>query len=242
MKKVVNIFIIFFFAILSINGYALEIGPLVHEITTESKSNRTKITLRNNSSSYQLIDASVSRLVFEGADYDFNPATGNDLLVFPPAFKLEPGDSQSVMVIWGGAAQLSESLSYSIKFSAINEIDPSKKGAIGIEIHYNVIVHVSSSLQAADIAQVPIRGSKAADGLLFAVENRGSKYSKLSNFDLLLKNSRTNQDHHIPSQTVISEGFDIFIPANQTVDITIPYSSLPTLDIDQIILVEKVYE
>jgi len=231
-----------FFAVLSFDGYALEIGPLVHEVTTGNQGNRTKITLSNNSASPQFIDTTVTRLIFDGAGYDFLPAPGNELLVFPPAFKLDPGNSQSVMVLWGGASQISESQSYSVKFTAINEIHPSGGGAIGIEINYNVIVHVSSALLAADIAQIPIRASKAEDGLHFAVENRGSKYSKLSNYDLMLKNSHTNKKHRLPSRTIISTGIDTFNPANQTVDITIPYSSLPALDINQVILVEKAHD
>ncbi len=229
-------------AVLPFFCYSLELGPLVHEITTGNRNNRAKITLSNNATSQQFIDVSVNRLIFDGAGYGFQPVSDKELLVFPPAFRLDPGASQSVMVIWSGEVQLPASRSYSVKFTAINDSALTGKDAIGIEINYNVIVHVSSARLVADIALGPIRVSKSGDGVQFSVENRGSKYSKLSNFDLMLKSSHTNQDHRISARTIVSEGFDTFIPANHTVDITIPYASLPAQDIDQIVLVEKVNE
>lgn len=223
-------------------GYGLEIGPLVHEITTGSQGNRTKVTLTNNSSSQQFIDVNVNQLVFGEAGYGLESVSGKDLLVFPPAFKLAPGASQSVMVIWGGPPQLPESQSYNVKFSAINDTQLTVRDAIGIKINYNVIVHVSSFHQAADIVLIPILATKSGGVLRFAVKNRGSKYSKLSNFDLRLKNSRNHQEYLIPSRTIISEGLDTFLPANKTVIISIPHASLPALEIDQVILVEKAHE
>ncbi|KXF81113.1 fimbria/pilus periplasmic chaperone [Enterovibrio coralii] len=155
---------------------ALTISPTVLELSTDLKSS-AQIRLENTSLSPTPIEVAVRKLVFdENGNFNVENADDSDLMVFPPAAVLAPGGVQIFRLQWVGQPQLPQSESVFIRFTqpAIEELDESAGSALAVEIHYNALVHLSSSNQQP-LVTLDVDESGAA-----AISNRGNRYTFLS--------------------------------------------------------------
>ncbi|WP_330961079.1 fimbria/pilus periplasmic chaperone [Photobacterium sp. 53610] len=202
--------------------HALEVGPLVHEIQSDSPMRSSKVTVRNNSANTQLVDAQVMALNFDKSGFVAAPVNGDEIIVTPPAFKLEPGQIQSFMVVWAGGQSLKQSRSYSVQLSALSQKTGAQQNNISILINYNVIVHVSSTKHVANISTQPIHVSKSDNLVNFTVDNLGTKYTKLSNYNLRFKKNQSSKPYVLTGEQIAGSDYDVFIPAKQATEIHLP--------------------
>ncbi|MDO6708549.1 fimbria/pilus periplasmic chaperone [Photobacterium sp. 1_MG-2023] len=218
---------------------ALEVGPLVHEIQSDAAVRSTKVMVRNNSAATQLVDAQVMQLHFEPDGYSASPATRDDLIVMPPAFRIAPGRSQVLMLMWTGTAPLKTSQSYSVQLSAMNQDTENQRNHIAIQINYNVIVHVASGQHQERLQSTPISVRQTPNGIDFMVQNLGSKYTKLSHYDLSFSSPGQNQPEILTGDLIANSESDAFIPAGQTTEIHLPKALLSGRTFGQVTLKKR---
>ena len=217
---------------------ALEIGPLVHEIEVDSTRKSTKILVSNNSANEKLIDTEVLELKFNSEGYSVRSPEKEKIIVSPPAFKLAPGKTQTVLVVWVDDNDISNSSSYSVKFSLVENVNQHEDDVIKLAINYNVIIHVSKSAHQSFIKSSDIPIIKNKSTVVFSVINTGNKYTKLSDYNIRF-NSRDEGNTLLAGESIASEGYDVFIPANQSVDIILPSNLLPKTNFDTITLIKR---
>ncbi|KDM91065.1 fimbria/pilus periplasmic chaperone [Photobacterium galatheae] len=230
------IFIALLFSSVASVCQALEVGPLVHEIQSDSAMRSSKVTVKNNSANTQLVDAQVMALHFDKSGYTAAPVTGDEMIVTPPAFKIEPGHSQSLMVVWSGGEPLKQSRSYSVQLSAINQKTGETRNNIAILINYNVIVHVSSKKHTANIQSLPIQIHQSEHRIQFVVNNLGTKYTKLSHYNLEFRNQEKSEPYRLTGEQIANSEYDVFIPAKQATEIHLPKILFSDLQFDQVTL------
>lgn len=217
---------------------ALEIGPLVHEIEVDSTRKSTKILVNNNSANEKFIDTEVLELTFNSEGYSVRSPEKEKIIVSPPAFKLAPGKTQTVLVVWVDDNDISNSSSYSVKFSLVENVNQHEGDVIKLAINYNVIIHISNSSHQPFIMRNDIPIVKNDSTLNFSVINTGNKYTKLSDYDIRF-NSIHEENIVLKGESVASKGYDVFIPANQNVDIILPSNLLPKSSYNTVTLIKR---
>ncbi|PSU50180.1 hypothetical protein C9J12_05435 [Photobacterium frigidiphilum] len=219
---------------------ALEIGPLVHEIEVDSTRKSTKILVSNNSANEKLIDTEVLELTFNSEGYSVRSLEKEKIIVSPPAFKLAPGKTQTVLAVWVGDDDISNSSSYSVKFSLVENVNKHEDDVIKLAINYNVIIHVSKSSHQPFIMRNDIPIVENNSILNFSVINTGNKYTKLSDYDIRF-NRKHEENIVLTGESVASKGYDVFIPENQSIDIVLPSNLLPKSHYDTVTLIKRGY-
>ncbi|MBM6549903.1 fimbria/pilus periplasmic chaperone [Marinomonas ostreistagni] len=149
--------------ILCTKAMALTISPLVIEMNTDHRLT-SQLIVTNNSTQKLALEANVHQLSF-GADGAIHTSENPDknVLVFPPAVLLEPGQQQAFRVQWISQAPLKTSQSYFVRFSTANlkqdsgqvEFLPKRfSTGINVKLHYNALLHVYSSAQKPDVSVI----------------------------------------------------------------------------------------
>ncbi len=226
--------------LVSFYSYSLELGPLVQEINVDSSNASVKITIRNNSSRAKLIDTQVNKLHFTGLEYEAKLIGEDVLIVSPPAFKLEPGQTQTVVAVWVSKGELSQSQTYSIQFSSVNNKEKKSGDNIDLLINYNAIVHIYSSSNSPEVKSDTASIRNGDKATTFSLINFGDKYTKLSDYDTFFYGRGNSDGHVVTGSDITSQGYDVFLPAKQKISISLPSRILPKRDYNKIILIKRV--
>ena len=222
------------------HSFALEISPLTLELKSDSRPQYQQIFVRNPSNKTVPVEINLNQIVFDPA------STGNsfsllavendsELLVFPPALVLEPGEVKSVRVQWIGTHAVKQSVSYFVRFSQpslslpMSEDNSQENTQSGVKVfvHFNAVVHLSANDLLADLAVVEgsIEFNEQEHKLAFDVKNNGQRYSYLKPYHLAVVNS-DGSTTPLLNEAAFSQLGDIFFPPQMIKKVSIPYEKL----------------
>lgn len=237
-KKVQNIHRMFFLinAIASYNLNALEISPLSIELKTDTKPSYQQIIIRNTSNRTTPVEITLNKINFndysEKNQFTLSEQDGfTDLLVFPPALVLEPGSTQAIRVQWSSDTVLSESRSYFIRFSqpqlSQEQDNSSEPSGVKVFVHFNAVVHVSSTKLSSDLNVVPnsIEISKDGKQLNVSINNKGQSYHYLK-YEELFKLKDNEKDQVFLNAEQFDELGEIFFPPHTIRRLTFPLTNI----------------
>ncbi|WIH24310.1 fimbria/pilus periplasmic chaperone [Photobacterium damselae] len=166
-----------FFALFSSYVLGLEISPMVQEWNLSESQRNKMISLYNDSNQRVAIEVISSNI-----DQDKNDIN-HKLQVFPPAFLIEPGKRQNVMLVWSDNSVLQSSQSYFVSFIQHPTAKDSDAG-IQIRIRYNAVVHITSNNLLDSVNVVSVENTST--GLNAEIVNSGNKYARLEDYQMLL--------------------------------------------------------
>ncbi|MEZ8194097.1 fimbrial biogenesis chaperone [Vibrio cortegadensis] len=154
---------------------AVIISPTVLEIDSQS-SGQSQVIVSNNTTQITPIEASLRRLVFQGGgEFVAQDVIDSQLMVFPPAAMIKPGQSQVFRLQWIGDDSSAQSESYFLRFSQPSLVaTQGSQSGIAVQIHYNAIIHVFSPEQAPNVEMQVTNSGEAV------VKNSGNRYTYLS--------------------------------------------------------------
>ncbi len=228
---------VYFLGLLSIHAIALEISPLTVELKTDGKTSYQQIMVKNASNMIVPVDITLNEISFNqnNTKPSFSLALvedQNDLLVFPPALLLEPGETKAVRLQWNGQTQLPLSKSYFVRFSQPELVVPEVKqtlnqsddeNGVKIFVHFNAVVHISSvNLQPRlSVLSDTLIVDSTKNTLTVDIQNNGNRYQYLMPAQLL-KLNKLNGKYSRLSDTTYNAMSDFFIPPHSTRSVTIP--------------------
>lgn len=157
---------------------AIILNPTVMALDID-KGGFAQVVITNNASARLPLEVSVHQLIFD-QDGSYQPQVepAFDLMVFPPAAMIEPGQKQAFRLQWGGGSALPTSQSFFVRFAQIQlgERDSSASPGhsdvgVNIQINYNALLHVYSEQQRVDVVlQVDDQGNAQ-------LTNRGDRFT-----------------------------------------------------------------
>ncbi|MEH6446098.1 MAG: hypothetical protein V7784_19565 [Oceanospirillaceae bacterium] len=221
-----SLILVFSLSIGSFSGLtpALEVSPLVHEISSSGRGASGRLLIRNSSDSEVPLEMEVQRIDFSKDGKYTLTTVEEDILVFPPAVLLRPGASQVVRLQWVGEPELAISRSYFIKLSQPAVSLPQQpQNGVRLMLTFNILVHVASpgsqaSLQVESVEQIK---NKTGTVIQASIRNEGQRYSYISDAKLII----TVGDKFllVMQPGVLRErGEDVFLPPDSRRTVLIP--------------------
>ncbi|WP_098414510.1 fimbria/pilus periplasmic chaperone [Vibrio sp. ES.051] len=148
--------------VLCAKTFGVTLSPTVIELNTDHRTT-SQLVVTNNSTQTLPLEANVRRLEFRSnGTFKTSDLPNEEILVFPPAAMLAPGERQVFRIQWLSESSLEASQSYFIRFSAANVNQNNEKTekslglstlstGINLQIHYNALLHVHSSSLKPDV-------------------------------------------------------------------------------------------
>ena len=179
---------------------ALEVSPLVHQLSTLGQGSHGRITVKNTSDSAFPLDIEIVRITFsDDGSYQVQPAE-DDLMVFPPAVMLAPGGRQALRIQWVGDADLARSQSYFVRLAQPPLHYPGLvSNSVRLMMTFNVLVHVAGPDNSAKlVVESTDLASDEEAGLIARIANRGNRYAYMSEFGIVIKDASGNVSRIAP--------------------------------------------
>lgn len=202
MKYVSRTLAAFFAAaalVLSVSpAWALLVQPVVIDLKTSGEHTSAALTITNDRNRPDTIEITVSKLTLpeKGAPV-LTPDKGDNFLIFPPAFTIQPGKTQVVRIRWVGEPILNRSEIYMFSTS---EIPVDKIQGSGVQLLYSIQsvvtvtspalkpdVHVASV--ARDSQALPAQQGQPAqtqNGVTIVFQNDGTAIDYVSRYRITL--------------------------------------------------------
>lgn len=204
---------------LSSQATGITLSPLVIELNTDHQRT-SQLIITNNSTEKLALEASVRQLLFQDDKrVDISAHEDNNILVFPPAVLLEPGQNQVFRIQWISSTLLKTSASYFIRFSTAdikqdeNELPNQTTSGIDININYNALLHVYS-----DRFHPKIEIKVEKDGSI-KLSNLGNRYTFTSLLHFKGLNKNENEalanalgTRFIPPQSTMTLNSSVSLP------------------------------
>ena len=214
-----------FIYVLSIRPiFAVEVTPMVVTLSPDDNSSLSSSLVHNKLPRNIAFDIQVYEIDFSKGTHQLVPLDDPPLWVFPPSLFLKPGQSQRLQFKWLNKEMPSTDKSYQVSLieQPITELNSSKKSQITMLLNVNLIVHLD---QAKLIANLLIKDTHVKGNFIFTkVNNEGSGASRLSDYEIKVKNGSTTIKHFLKGE-LKAGGYDVFFAPKSTSLIKIPIST-----------------
>lgn len=220
-----------FFSILCVAlcsvAQAFDIQPLVHRIDPGSGVISSIIQVRNSTDRPLPLDISSYRLALdEGTPSAAQPAD-DELLAFPPAVVIKPGDTQLVRIQWIAAEPLLQDQSYLVVVEQLPQGDT--RDGVQMLLAFNAVVHVSASKSQPRL-EISARGNLSDEtlpSLEIDLHNKGNGNAFGNSISLVL--ATDTERHVIKPVELANYAPDLFLPPNHQRSFAIPLQDFGTL-------------
>ncbi len=177
------------FFIIAPAAQAMSVSPIVLDMTTVGKDNRSQISVVNDGAKPLPVEIVVLRAELDEKGKITSKPAGENFLVFPPQALLRPGATQNFRIQWVGDPGIPTSQTYIFSVNQVPVKMP--KGKSGVQVVFNF----------ATIANIAPPGGKSAINLIktgvgkdkkgkvrpeLTVKNPGNSYAKLSDATIQL--------------------------------------------------------
>ena len=214
---------------------ALQVSPLVIDMSTVGSDSRKVITVVNSSDHEIPMELKVNQLDL-GLNGELIRTEGgeDDFLIFPPQTIIPGGATQLFRIQWIGDPDISTSRSYNISVNQIPvERDATPKGdtSIQLQIVYSFLSTVTvrplegtSSFQIRSVERADTAQGKPA--LVLTIENTGNLHNYLANARLILSGADGWETEISPAEIANTVGSGLVPPGNMR-RFLVPVANLP---------------
>jgi fimbrial chaperone protein len=193
---------------------SMSVTPVVADISTTGNSNRTQITVANESASVLPIDIIVSRVELnENGEITTTPA-GDEFLIVPPQALVPAGATQNFRVQWVGDPQIKTSQSYIFSVNQVPVKMPKGESGVQVVLNFATIINVAPPGGQASVNLVGASIGKDDKGKprpALTVKNLGNAHAKLTDATITLSGGDWSQTL-TPSQLRLLIGVGLLQP------------------------------
>ena len=160
--------------------HAQQVQPMSVELSPLGSQSSTVMQVRNTTSREAFYNLSVLRMMFDADGNEQRETAEDDFLIFPPQFRLEAGQTQTIRIRYVGDPELIVSAPYRVSVSQV-PLEQTEKDRTGVELRFaiNTLVHVIP--QRAQVAIEVLEVSEAADGQWqLVLQNNGLQMARLT--------------------------------------------------------------
>jgi P pilus assembly chaperone PapD len=232
-----NLFIaqILFLGALASPATALQVSPMVFDLSTLGRGANQSITVRNPTSRDMPVELRINRFTVGQAGETIESEGGDDdFLLFPPQTIIPAGRTQTFRVQWVGDPNIAQSQSYNVVVQQI----PVRQASDAGETQFNLqivmaiatVVTVKPPSGSADVSVVAARGTRK-DGkpaIALSLKNAGNVHTYLRSGQLRISGGgwqgRMDQD-----DLAEAVGYGLLQPGNIR-DFVIVVPGMPAID------------
>lgn len=139
-------------------AFSIILNPTVMTLDIEKKG-FAQVIITNNTTARLPLEASAHPLLFdEEGSYQVQIKPATNLMIFPPAAMIDPGQKQAFRVQWSGSYALSSSQSFFVRFAHIQlayqdaaDYKAESDMGVNIQINYNALLHVYTPRQRSQV-------------------------------------------------------------------------------------------
>ncbi len=161
---------------------AQRVEPMVFSLTPTGGGSSTTVRMDNLRSVPMTVETAVHIMVIDEDGRETWQPGDDDFQVFPPQSIIQPGQSQAFRVRYVGDPALAESRAYRFALMQLPIALPEGQSGMAIGIDFNTLMTVVPPSSRSDMVVAALT-PEGDDGWAAVLENRGSRYVRLTRTD-----------------------------------------------------------
>ena len=195
---------------------SMRVNPMIIQMTPEGRNTQATVQITNVTDILLPVEVTVMKRTLVAEDEILLPAD-DDFVVFPAQFVLDPGATQTLRLQWvaGEVPQTSES--YYVYATQVPV--PLKEGQSGVVVNYQFGISVQMTPRGVEpkvVSEqiVAATGPEGERGYELTVRNTGSRYARMSEHALTLRNGSDTYSLN-PEELKKSTGVGFMLPGEK---------------------------